>query len=578
MSYRWPCITLLVSVLALQPLFAQPNKETLAKPFSEIIDINVVNVEVFVTDRDGKPVKGLGRDQFQIFEDGEPMPITHFFAAEGSPASGETIAVPEDQAPAPTTVGPVGEESFLVIYFDTIHLNPGSRKRVIQGLRSFLAEAGAWNGRVMIAAATGSSFEIFHPFGASLEHALAALDRIAEQPALGILGASDRRAAMGSLRDIWEAFDELRGPLVRIESPCKEGQKRMEAQIKMYSDAVYDRNSKTLGGLARLSSSLAALPGQKAVAFVSEGLEVYPGNDVFEYLYQLCPELTTSQLKETTLRDMSRRFADLTAHANANRVTFYTLDAAGLRSTSSMSIEGDDPRFIPSSVVDSARRANLENSLSFIAAETGGRTVFNTNEFAPIFAELGEDLTSFYSLGYQPPHAGDDRVHSIEVKVKGVKNLRVRHRRSYRDKPSEERMADRTLGALLHGLQENPLGAQMALGSIRATEKGNFSVPVQIQVPIKNLVLVPEADRQHGYLRLMLTVRDADGMIAPIRQKELGIALSPGQQTTGNLGVHSFVVEMEMRSGEHLVAVAIRDEMSGSTSYLASRLNVEAAL
>lgn len=578
MSYRWPCIALFFCALVLQPLTAQPDSEALDKPFGETIDINIVNVEVFVTDRDGKPVKGLDRDQFQVFEDGERMQLTHFSAVKGS-TGGETISTLEGEAPPETVLEPIAEESFLVFYFDNIHLRPNGRKRAIEGLKSFMTEGKDWNGKLMIAAATGTSFEIFHPFGAGLNHALTALDRIAELPALGIQADGDRRTTFDGIRDIWETYDSINGfGRIGLGSPCAEGQKQMEALIQTYSSSARARSSRALSGLARLSSSLAGLPGQKAVIFISDGMEINPGNDVAEYLYQVCPELTTSHAKDTTLNDMSRRFAELTSHANANRVTFYALDAAGMRSTSSMGIEGDDPQFVPSLTVDSARRANIESSLSFIADETGGRSVFNANNFAPIFAELGEDLTSYYSLGYRPLHAGDDRVHNIEVKIKGEKKLRVRHRRTYRDKPSEERMADRTLGALLHGLQENPLGAHMALGRIRAMEEGHFSVPVQIAVPIKNLVLVPDADRQVGYLRLMMAVRDADGMITPIRQKELGVVLSAEQLAKEDQGAHSFVVEMEMRSGEHAVAVAIRDEMSGSTSYLASRLNVEAAL
>ena len=38
---------------------------------NDTVEVNVVNVEVYVTDKKGNPVSGLTRDDFEIFEDGE---------------------------------------------------------------------------------------------------------------------------------------------------------------------------------------------------------------------------------------------------------------------------------------------------------------------------------------------------------------------------------------------------------------------------------------------------------------------------------------------------------------------------
>jgi len=67
-------VTLIVLFLAL-PLVAQT-------PVIEKIDVNVVNVDVTVTDRAGNPVRGLTRDDFQILEDGKLQKVTNFYAVE----------------------------------------------------------------------------------------------------------------------------------------------------------------------------------------------------------------------------------------------------------------------------------------------------------------------------------------------------------------------------------------------------------------------------------------------------------------------------------------------------------------
>src|SRR5262245_48647420 len=48
------------------------------------IDTELVNLNVVVTDRRGQRVRGLGKDDFEIYEDGVKQEISHFAAEERS--------------------------------------------------------------------------------------------------------------------------------------------------------------------------------------------------------------------------------------------------------------------------------------------------------------------------------------------------------------------------------------------------------------------------------------------------------------------------------------------------------------
>jgi VWFA-related protein len=55
---------------------------TEAAGFAPAVAVDVVQVAATVTDRDGRFVKGLGPEDFRIFEDARPQPVTHFIGPD----------------------------------------------------------------------------------------------------------------------------------------------------------------------------------------------------------------------------------------------------------------------------------------------------------------------------------------------------------------------------------------------------------------------------------------------------------------------------------------------------------------
>ncbi|MGH9424570.1 MAG: hypothetical protein ACRD3J_31645, partial [Thermoanaerobaculia bacterium] len=53
---------------------------------SESIEVRVVNVDVVVRDRAGKPVTGLTKDAFEIYENGQKREITNLYEVTGAPS------------------------------------------------------------------------------------------------------------------------------------------------------------------------------------------------------------------------------------------------------------------------------------------------------------------------------------------------------------------------------------------------------------------------------------------------------------------------------------------------------------
>src|SRR4051812_2677433 len=59
---------------------ASTPKPAEQEPFIDVVNVGVVNVDVFVTDKKGNPVTNLSKDDFQLFENNRPVEITNFYA------------------------------------------------------------------------------------------------------------------------------------------------------------------------------------------------------------------------------------------------------------------------------------------------------------------------------------------------------------------------------------------------------------------------------------------------------------------------------------------------------------------
>src|SRR5437773_2549590 len=65
-----------------------------APTFLETLEVRITNVDVVVTDRDGKAVRGLHRDDFTVLESGAPQTITNFADYGGTKGAAEAVATP----------------------------------------------------------------------------------------------------------------------------------------------------------------------------------------------------------------------------------------------------------------------------------------------------------------------------------------------------------------------------------------------------------------------------------------------------------------------------------------------------
>lgn len=530
-----------------------PEESADLEQFGEAVEVRVVNVDVHVTDKKGNPVTGLGPEDFELFEDGRPVAISNFYAVENGRPAAETTAEaeppPAAEAPAtPPTVTateelPPEQQLHMIVYVDNLNLRPFNRNRVLRALRTFLDEHLKPGDRAMVVSYE-RALHVRQPFTsdpAALSRALLELETVTAQ---GVHADSDRRDV---LRDIQER-DDLGFA---------------ESRVRTYAEAQYNDLQFTIDALKDFARHLGGLPGRKALVYVSDGVPMRPGEDLYHALNEKFSQQVS--LLEVQRFDASRRFDELASQAASDRVAFYALEATGLRVPSSASVLERQPGAGP--LVDSVYISNLQAPLQLLAEKTGGKAVLNTNQMGPALDRIARELDTYYSLGYQPGHHGDGRYHRIEVKVKG-KGLRVRHRQGYRDEPVETQMEQAVMAGLMFGRDDNPLAVRLEVGDAVKLEDGNYRVPLRLLLPLQNLTLIPRGDERTGRVRVFLAVVDERGDSTPVHQVPIPIHIKEERWEAVRTAMYPYEIPLTMAPGQQRMAIGVRDEIGAAESFV----------
>jgi VWFA-related protein len=573
--------------------------------FGEKVEIHVVNVDVLVTDRAGRPVAGLEQKDFELLEDGRPVKITNFAlsvvepvepaaTAGGGPRPAPSATATPDQAVAEE------ERLHLAVVFDNLHTEPHHRTRILDDLRRFLAGGLAATDRVLLVT-YDRGLAVRQPFTSDRAALGRALDGIATLSAHGHELERERRSALETILSTRELITDSGG------SPCDP---RIAQPVFSYAESMRNEVLRTVGALTLVINSLSGVPGRKALLYVSDGFPVTPGEEMFQVLYEICGGGGVSQglgstgpggafdsallnpedyqgthalidaQRYSTVNDLRK----LTAHANAQRVTLYTLQASGLRGSASSSAEyGAGERVLQLPSVELVATGNLRNSMNVLAADTGGRAIFDANQVDLDLARMRSDLAAGYSLGFVAEHGGDGKEHRLEVRVKRP-GLQVRFPRSYRAKPARERIVDRTLASLFHGVEENPLDLQVLAGEptptatpVPATNAtGTFRAPIRLRIPLSKLAILTRPDRFEGHLKIYVVARDAEGGTSPMREIDVPIRIPRDQVLTALGQSFAYDIGLTLRPGEHRIALGVHDEYGDVTSYVGTDLRVAA--
>jgi VWFA-related protein len=507
-------VLLLVSGALSSSQAPAPRQEPRPGPAATLppVRTELVQLDVVVTDRDGRCVDGMAPAEFEVLEDGKPQTLSHFavearpgLRAEAAAPPAPGAAPPPARAPAPSA--PRGR--FFVLTVDDLHTAPGSMAEARRAMTRFVDDQVSGDDFVALATTSGTT-GVFQDFTRDREALRRAIARVQSryQPVEpgGTPYLSEYQAELIDRSDV-EALNVAVREILQTEDYLGEVGAREQAytQARRMVFEIMQRSGRALEAILGVVQGLAPLPGRKVVVLVSDGFLVGLG------------------AAENRAFDV-RRIVDA---ATRSGVVLYALDTRGLIADvpgGSASFQGPGVLTAPGQRADLQTRGNeaQRQSLNALAEDTGGFLVRNTNDLSQGLGRIVRDNEVYYLLAYEPTNsARDGRFRRIEVRLRGRTGLRVRTRSGY-FAPDDRKTAAAKAGDP-EALREREIG--QALGSLFPLEgvpmrmsadfidlppAGSQAV-IRTHLDVSGVPFVPSGDRYAADLEIAGAVYDETG-------------------------------------------------------------------
>ncbi|MEO7192317.1 MAG: VWA domain-containing protein [Vicinamibacterales bacterium] len=359
--------------------------------------IDSVSVDVIVTDKQGKPVTDLAKEDFDIRESGKPQTVETFKFVKIDDSIDEQLEGREILSFDDQRRETAREESRLfVVFLDDYHVRRGNSMAARERLAQFVVQLSPHD---LVAVVTPLSIMAGLTFSRSHISTASAIRDF------------EGRKYDYTPRNAIEQRQELQSP---------------EAQEQFRNDLV----SAALRNLCEQLGSMR--DGRKTILYVSEGMtgSIPAGVRTKGTLVPGRPggsaPLPNQDSREffdssSLLNQMQQVFTA----ANRNNVAIYTIDPRGL---------GNFEYGVEEDVTSAADRRILNEAVDFmrvLASETDGRAIVNRNDPMPALKQMVTDGSTYYLLSYTSSLAPrDGKFHEIQVRVKRP-NVEVRARKGY---------------------------------------------------------------------------------------------------------------------------------------------------
>ncbi len=582
------------------PARAESNGETKAPlidqaPLFKTTTHEVV-VDVVATKRDGDPVLGLGKQDFEIRENGKPQEISFFEEhSRNSAVSSTPPEMPLMPDGALTNVPPATPgDAVNVLLIDTLNTDMQDQEYVRRQVMQFFAKLQP--GTRMAIFVLGSKLTCLQGFTSDSSALLAALN----DKRTGL--KSEKSSMLQSRSDAAGDEDALAMLLTMQASPAAvQGFK--QALGNAGGNDAGGRASMTFEALMYLGHYLSGVPGRKNLIWFAGSFPVvlFPtAGQVAQLRQNRSVPAYSERVKRTADLFTLSQIAVYPISAEGMMVEHIgEADSAGPGMAGGVGHLGGQPDagLSPYSAAANARAGTI-HAMEQLASSTGGKAFYNGNDLNAALRHALDDGASYYTIGYSPADRKmDGSYRQIEVKLVHGKE-KLAYRQGYNadsgPAPAAQSKVDPLVPLLqlglpaatgiLYGARGEPAVDQPAPGEARAGQNPNLKGPViryTVHFVIRGQDLVLNQDSQgdqgdrSGKFLLGLKAYDAYGNALNWQANEEIVDIKPEEAgLIRKNGIHAHLdMDVPTAGAIHLVT-AVYDLDSGMAGTLEIPLQI----
>ena len=516
--------------------------------------VNLVQVHVIVRDSAGKPVEGLHKEDFELYDNGKLQPVSTFDVetAQSRKARSEAAEkTQENEGEKSASSSVTLPERFVALTFDDVHLKIEEAGPVRVAAGKFV-DAMAPADRIGIFTTSGQLTQDFTSDKAALKQKL-----------VGLVPRGHLSSSMGQCPNIsfyignqldregMPSDPDHAGPpdfevFVQETLRCSPGIDVKTARIFVVNavrralDMGEAENRDTYRQLDGVLRALSAKPGTRILVLASPGFTV---------------GTLTSEASEVVER------------ANRAGIAINTIDARGLYA---VEVGGDisEPGFdAPATVgLKASLRLGEQTDQQFILMDfaygTGG-TFFHSNDLDAGLKQVGSVPEVSYMLGFSPQNQKmDGHYHTIKVTMAGRQKYTIQARRGYfapkkQDDPREAAKQEIQEAVFSQNeIFDLPLTLQTQYFKIENT---GTRLSVVSHLDVKRMQFHKADGRNFDEVTVATVVFDDNGKFVTGGEKLVKMRLL--DESIERLGHTGFVVKstFDLKPGKYMVRQVVRD-------------------
>jgi len=494
---------------------------------------NEVLVRVVVRDAKGNAVGGLTKDDFRLSDNGKPQSVTvftveHFKATPaGTPP---TPAAPSAKSTEPTEAAPALElpQRYVAFFFDDLVVSFEDMYRTRAAAEKYIDSSMQPADRAGVFTSSGLEGLDFTDDRGKLREALAKL-----QPRPRTVPAEHECPPLTPYEAylIDEQHDDILLNIVTWEyiscacggdpahCPDPTSQAQQAARIGWQNDQ--DQSRQSLHVLQNLVRRLGALPGQRSILWLSQGfLAITLQSD----LDQLIDRALREHVVISAL-DARGLWVDIPG-GDASEHNVLPFHASGGTS----GLGGTDPSMLARlSMYRRTGREMNDDVMAYVAHDTGGVFIHNTNDYDGGFRMAGALPEFSYLLAFSPQNLKyDGKFHKLKVELLNGKDLSVQARNGYFAPNQELRPEERAKQEIDDAVfaraeyQEFPVEVHTQFFKVSDTE---VRLSVMSRIDAHALHFRKEGDRNRLNLKMVCVAFDRDGNLIDGTQRNVDLLL-----------------------------------------------------